>query len=103
MGKAIFIFANVAFIFGYALLANEFGFASQTIDIPQAFVSPEGGSFLDNIIAPFVWAFDAASAFFQITTIVYVGISPVVFTLVFGPLILVDTFIIYGMIRGGGT
>jgi len=103
VSKAIFLFANVAFIIGFALIANELGFATQTVDIPVGFVAPESGSFLDKIIAPFVWAFQAAGAFFQLTTIVYFGIHPIVFALVFGPLIFVDAFLIYGMVRGGGT
>lgn len=103
MGKALFLFANIAFVFGFALIANELGVAGQTIDVPTGFVAPEGGSFLDKIIAPFVWAFDAAGSFFQIVGISFTGVSPLVWTIVFAPLAMIDIFIIYGMVRGGGT
>lgn len=103
MGKAIFVGFNIAFIIGYALLANELGVTSQTIEIPSGFVAPEGGSFLDKIIAPFVWAFDAAGAFFQMIGLAMVGVNIIIFTFVFGPLFMIDIFIVYGMVRGGGT
>lgn len=103
VAKAIFIGFNVAFIIAYGLLANELGSASEVIEIPSGFVAPDGGSFFDKIIAPFVWAFDAAGTFFQIVGISFTAVNPIVTTLVFSPLVFVDIFIIYGMVRGGGT
>ncbi len=103
MAKAIFVAANVAFIIIYGLVANEFGLANQTIELPQGIVLPENSGFFERIIAPFVWAADAATVFFQLITISFFGVNQLIFAVVFGPLIIVDVFIVYGMIRGGGT
>lgn len=103
MSKGIFIAGNIAFIIVFGLIANEMGVAAQTIDIPTSITAPSNGNFLEKVIAPFVWAFDASVAFIQLITISYNGVGPVVYSIVFAPLIMLDIFIIYGMIRGGGT
>lgn len=104
MSKAMFVAANVAFIIIFGLIANELGFASQTIELPQGeILAPENSNIFERIIAPFVWAWEAASVFFQLLEITFFGVNQLVFLLVFGPLLMVDAFIVYGMVRGGGT
>lgn len=103
MGKALFIAANVAFIVIFGLIANELGVASQVIEFPTDITAPQNSSIFERIIAPFVWAADAAGTFLQLLQVSYIGVSQEVFLMVFGPLLMIDAFIIYGMIRGGGT
>ena len=103
MGKALFLAGNVGFIVIYALIANALGRSNLTFTVPTAFVAPEDSSIFDIIIAPIAWAFDAVGVFFSLITFAFVGVDPLIFTVLIGPLFIIDIFIIIGMIRGGGT
>ena len=86
------------------LIGNELGITDKQVEFPTtAFAVPAGTGIIDSIIAPFKWAWDAASAFFLLIAVPVTGIHPTIALVLFGPLIMLDLFIVYGMVRGGGT
>jgi len=103
LSKVIFVAVNFAFIIAFGFIANEFGVGSITVEPPIAFSPPDGGSILDNILAPLTWAFDAAGYFFQLLAVSFTSVHPAVAALIFTPLLAADLLVIYGMVRGGGT
>lgn len=103
MAKPLFIGFNAAYIICYALLAQAFGIASQSITFPTTITAPEDGSILDQIIAPFVWAWDALGAIAGMIGYAFIGVDFTVYSIAIVALFVIDFLIIIGIIRGGGT
>lgn len=101
MTIGIWFGAQVLFWSFYVIFANEIGVLSDVFGGIAAPLEPSGGSFLDQVLAPFAYAWEWAKSLFKFITFQAVGIPPVMGVTVVLGLQAVNAVLLWRLIRAG--